>query len=66
MNRGTYTGQAGPVYLIGAGFLGVGFLGFALAFAHNRSLRRARAVLRVSLIYLPVLLALLLLDAAAH
>ena len=46
--------------------LGAGFLTFALAFARRRSLKRARGVLRASLIYLPVLLALLLLDGASH
>jgi heme O synthase-like polyprenyltransferase len=43
--------------------LGVGFLGFALAFWRQRSLARARGVLRASLIYLPALLALLLIGA---
>jgi protoheme IX farnesyltransferase len=56
-------GRAGVLYLTGAVVLGVGFLGFALAFWHARSLARARGVLRASLVYLPVLLALLLIDA---
>jgi protoheme IX farnesyltransferase len=59
-------GRAGPVYLIGAGLLGAGFLGFAVAFARQRSLRRARGVLRASLVYLPALLALLLLDGVGR
>jgi protoheme IX farnesyltransferase len=58
-------GRAGPLYLAGAALLGACFLGFAIAFARQRSLRRARGALRASLIYLPVLLALLLLDAAS-
>jgi protoheme IX farnesyltransferase len=57
-------GRPGWIYLIGALVLGVVFLGFALAFVRRRSLRQARGVLRASLIYLPVLLALLLIDAA--
>src|SRR5207249_4237062 len=57
-------GRAGPLYLAGAVALGVGFLGVALAFWRVRSLARARAVLRVSLFYLPALFALLLIDAA--
>jgi len=57
-------GRAGPVYLAGAVLLGVGFLSFAIAFARLRTQRRARGVLRASLIYLPVLLALLMLDGA--
>jgi protoheme IX farnesyltransferase len=59
-------GRTGPLYLIGAVMLGAGFLGFALAFAQRRSLKRARGVLRASLIYLPLLLALLLMDGASR
>jgi protoheme IX farnesyltransferase len=55
-------GRAGILYLIGAIVLGAGFLGFALAFWRMRSVARARGVLRASLIYLPVLLALLVID----
>jgi protoheme IX farnesyltransferase len=55
-------GRAGPLYLAGALVLGAGFLGFALAFWRLRSLARARGVLRASLVYLPVLLALLVID----
>src|SRR5207245_8285095 len=40
--------HAGPLYLAGATLLGVGFLGFALAFWRQRSLARARGVLRAS------------------
>lgn len=57
---------AGGVSLAVAGILSAGFLGFALAFAHRRTLARARGVLRASLIYLPVLLALLLLEGVSH
>jgi heme o synthase len=59
-------GGAGPVYLAGALLLGLGFLVCAVGFAQRRSLARARAVLRASLIYLPALLTLLLLDAIPH
>jgi len=59
-------GRAGLLYLIGAAILGVAFTAFAVAFARKRSLRRARGVLKASLIYLPALLALLLLDGALH
>jgi protoheme IX farnesyltransferase len=55
-------GRAGMLYLVGAIVLGTGFLGFALAFWRVRSLARARGVLRASLIYLPALLALLVID----
>jgi len=59
-------GQAGVVYFIGAIVLGVGFLVFAIAFLRNRSIGTARGVLRASLVYLPVLLALLLLDGVTR
>lgn len=55
---------AGPVYLAGATALGLGFLVTAIAFQRARSHTRARRVLRASLVYLPGLFALLLLDAA--
>jgi protoheme IX farnesyltransferase len=53
-------GSAGPVYLIGAIALGLAFLASALGFLHDVSTDQARRVLKASLIYLPVLLALLL------
>jgi protoheme IX farnesyltransferase len=55
-------GGGGPLYVIGALLLGAGFLASALGFARGHSQAQARRVLRASLIYLPVLLALLLLD----
>jgi protoheme IX farnesyltransferase len=55
--------RAGLVYLAGAVLLGLFFLGGALAFWRGNTPARARRVLRASLIYLPALLALLLLDA---
>ncbi len=57
-------GGAGPVYAAGAVALGTGFLASAIAFRRDRSHAQARAVLRASLVYLPGLFALLLLDAA--
>jgi protoheme IX farnesyltransferase len=56
-------GGAGLLYLVGALVLGAGFLASTVGFLRRRSLTRARAVLRASLIYLPALLGLLLLDA---
>jgi protoheme IX farnesyltransferase len=55
-------GWAGGLYVLGAAALGLGFLACALGFLHTTSLRQARWVLRASLVYLPLLLALLLLD----
>lgn len=54
----------GWLYLAGAAVLGFGFLATTLIFARSPSVERARLVLRASLIYLPVLLALLVLDGA--
>lgn len=56
-------GLAGPFYLVGAVLLGVAFLRPALGFVRVKSMANARRVLRASLIYLPALLTLLLLDA---
>lgn len=58
-------GRAGLVYLLGATILGLVFLTTAVVFARQRSVGNARSVLRASLVYLPVLLALLLLDSSA-
>jgi heme o synthase len=57
-------GSAGVLYLGGAMLLGLAFLASALGFQRWRSLCQARRVLRASLVYLPGLLALLLLDRA--
>jgi protoheme IX farnesyltransferase len=57
-------GSAGPVYFAGAVLLGVGFLAPALGFRRHKSVAQARRVLRASLLYLPGLLALLVLDGA--
>jgi protoheme IX farnesyltransferase len=55
-------GSAGRLYLWGALGLGTTFLLSALTFRERCGMAEARRVLRVSLIYLPVLLALLVLD----
>jgi protoheme IX farnesyltransferase len=52
----------GVVYFAGAAALGVWFLTSAVGFLRSRSREQARRVLRASLLYLPLLLALLLLD----
>ncbi|HKB35572.1 MAG TPA: heme o synthase [Gemmataceae bacterium] len=59
-------GTAGPVYLLGALALGLGFLRCAAGFARDPSEARARRVLKASLVYLPGLLALLLLDSLSR
>jgi protoheme IX farnesyltransferase len=58
-------GLAGPIYLAGAVLLGLGFLNYTIGFSQAHSVQQARRVLRASLIYLPALLALLLVDGAA-
>ncbi|MFL5244281.1 MAG: heme o synthase [Gemmataceae bacterium] len=56
------TGRAGTSYGLGALLLGAGFLASTLAFAGSVSEPQARRVLKVSLIYLPAVFALLVLD----
>jgi protoheme IX farnesyltransferase len=57
--------QAGLFYLLGAAVLGWIFLTSTLGFARDCSVVHARRVLRASLLYLPLLLALLLLQGLA-
>ena len=57
---------AGFVYLIGAVLLGTYFLIRAVGFRRDHSLRQARRVLRGSLVYLPSLFALLVLDGVVN
>jgi protoheme IX farnesyltransferase len=55
-------GWASGLYLLVAAVLGVGFVTCAVGFLHTRSVIQARRVLRMSLVYLPVLLAVLLVE----
>jgi heme o synthase len=55
-------GEASAVFFVGAASLGVGFVTTAIGFWRTRSIAQARRVLRASLIYLPGLLVLLLLE----
>ncbi len=59
-----WLGHAGWIYLLGALVLGLVFLASALAFYRGPSLKQARRVLRTSLLYLPALLLVLILDGA--
>jgi protoheme IX farnesyltransferase len=54
--------SAGVVYLVGAVVLGGCFLGSAVRFGSSRTVGNARRVLRLSLVYLPGLLLLLIVD----
>ncbi len=59
-------GSAGLVYGIGAVALGLAFLASTVPFARTASLASARRVLRGSLLYLPAVLTLLLIDGLAQ
>ena len=52
----------GPVYLAGALLLGAAFIGFAFQFARERSMARARALFYASILYLPILFGLMVVD----
>jgi protoheme IX farnesyltransferase len=55
-------GWSGPLYLVGALALGLGFAAVGILQALTPSARAARRVLLVSLLYLPLLLGLLAFD----
>ena len=59
-----WLGLAGQRYLIGAAILTTGLLVLATRFVADRSTDRARAVFRATLLYLPLVWGLLLVDAA--
>jgi len=54
--------MAGPVYLTGAVLLGGAYLGCAIHFSRQLTLRSAKQLFFSSIIYLPLLLTLLVLD----
>jgi protoheme IX farnesyltransferase len=55
-------GLAGPIYLAGALILGFIFLWFAIQFSRHLTIPRARQLFYVSILYLPLLLAVMVLD----
>ena len=59
-----WLGLAGPGYATGAGVLGAGLLAVATRFAARRSTDRARLLFRATLLYLPLIWGLLLVDSA--
>jgi protoheme IX farnesyltransferase len=59
-----FTGQAGGLYLVGAGILGAGFLYYGVRMAGRRSSSLARQMLLASITYLPLVFALLMIDRA--
>jgi protoheme IX farnesyltransferase len=54
--------MTGTIYLVGAIIFGVGFLWCAIRFSRQLTLTRARQLFFASIIYLPLLLALMVLD----
>lgn len=56
------TGMAGHVYAIGAVILGAGMLLVAIHFARTKTFLDARRLLKASVIYLPLLVGLMILD----
>ncbi len=57
-----FLGFAGIIYLIGAGVLGVWFLVESIRTARAKTVEKARRLLLVSVIYLPLLFGLLVID----
>jgi heme o synthase len=53
---------AGPIYLAGALILGFAFLWVAIQFARHLTIPRARQLFYVSILYLPLLLTVMVLD----
>jgi protoheme IX farnesyltransferase len=58
----SFLSMTGRIYLIGALALGLGFLYYGIRVMTEKTGPRARAVLLASVIYLPVLYGLMLLD----
>lgn len=58
----TLVGVAGLLYLAGAAVLGLWFLLHALRFYYDRTGQRARRVLTASIVYIPALVALIVVD----
>ena len=61
-----FRGMAGPLYTVGALVLGIAYFAASIHFARRENLERAKKLMLVSLVYLPVLFLLILLDPAVH
>jgi protoheme IX farnesyltransferase len=59
----TVIGMAGWVYFLGTLLLGLLMVIAALSFARNRNDGTARGLLKASIVYLPLLLGAIILDA---
>ncbi len=58
----TWYGVAGTTYAVGAAALSVGLLGLGVWFARRRGTERAQLLFRATLLYLPIVWVLLLID----
>jgi len=58
-------GMAGKAYVVSALLLGLGFLYFAYRASQHRSKGCARQLLHVSVIYLPIVYAVMVIDRGA-
>ncbi len=59
-----WLGQVGSVYFVGALVLGLSFLGYGARLAASRSKLLARRVLLASIVYLPLVFGLMMMDKA--
>ena len=57
-----FLGKAGYAYLLGAGILGLGFLGYGARLAASRTNAQAKRLVLASIVYLPLVFALLMVD----
>jgi heme o synthase len=57
-----FVGMAGFVYLVGTSILGIWFLYSSIAAARSKSTEQAKKLLMVSVLYLPLIFALMVLD----
>jgi len=62
----TWAGVVGIPYAIGAGGLTAGLFGLGIWFTRERSIARARTLFRATLLYLPLIWTLLLVDIAGQ
>ena len=60
----TYLGISGSFYLVGAVVMGLGMLGCAIGLTVTRSVADARRLLRASVVYLPLLFLLTVIDVS--
>jgi protoheme IX farnesyltransferase len=60
----SFIDMSGRVYFVGALALGIYFLVYGIAFVRNKTQETARTLMRVSLVYLPMLLIIIALDSA--